>query len=278
MPCANLHYAKLMLQARVTERPFFNPPRRRATPPGSVLMTAPASPLLDHCPRALPAAAYLSRRLVRPRAGRDLAAALDLCRPAGRPGPRHDAAAVTVGGAGGILLPHRRRRRHAPFTTPAATAAPSLCQRPQRLGRVDHLPLPRLGLRRDDGRLVSTAFATPDRRFRPRRPWAAAGGAAGSGTASSSCRWPRRRRTSPPTSALDALDNWPMDRLVTGHRIEPRYLACNWKVFWENYNECLHCPGIHPELCRHGAGLWPGHHGGERGAGLDPRGRRRAQR
>ncbi|MEZ5911890.1 MAG: SRPBCC family protein [Paracoccaceae bacterium] len=39
-----------------------------------------------------------------------------------------------------------------------------------------------------------------------------------------------------------------MDSLITGHRIERR-LACNWKVFWENYNECLHCPGLHPELC-----------------------------
>jgi aminomethyltransferase len=29
-----LHYAKLMLRARVVERPFFNPDRRRATPPG----------------------------------------------------------------------------------------------------------------------------------------------------------------------------------------------------------------------------------------------------
>jgi Rieske 2Fe-2S family protein len=22
----------------------------------------------------------------------------------------------------------------------------------------------------------------------------------------------------------------------------------NWKIFWENYNECLHCPGVHPKL------------------------------
>lgn len=29
-----LHYEKLMMQARVVERPFFNHPRRRATPPG----------------------------------------------------------------------------------------------------------------------------------------------------------------------------------------------------------------------------------------------------
>jgi Rieske 2Fe-2S family protein len=33
------------------------------------------------------------------------------------------------------------------------------------------------------------------------------------------------------------------------HR-ESHTLACNWKVFWENYSECYHCPGIHPELCR----------------------------
>jgi Rieske 2Fe-2S family protein len=54
----------------------------------------------------------------------------------------------------------------------------------------------------------------------------------------------------PPAFAPDlphALDNWPMADLVTGHVWE-KDLACNWKVFWENYNECLHCPGIHPEL------------------------------
>lgn len=50
-----------------------------------------------------------------------------------------------------------------------------------------------------------------------------------------------------PDLGLAALDNWPMDRLVIGHRAA-KELACNWKVFWENYNECLHCPGIHPEL------------------------------
>jgi len=43
-------------------------------------------------------------------------------------------------------------------------------------------------------------------------------------------------------------DNWPMEDLVTGHSLTAE-LACNWKIFWENYNECLHCPGIHPELC-----------------------------
>lgn len=47
---------------------------------------------------------------------------------------------------------------------------------------------------------------------------------------------------------LHTLDNWPMATLVTGHRWEAE-IACNWKTFWENYSECLHCPGIHPELC-----------------------------
>ena len=51
-----------------------------------------------------------------------------------------------------------------------------------------------------------------------------------------------------PDLGEDALNNWPMAELVTGH-VLTKEMACNWKVFWENYNECLHCPGIHPELC-----------------------------
>jgi glycine betaine catabolism A len=43
------------------------------------------------------------------------------------------------------------------------------------------------------------------------------------------------------------LGNWPMADLVTGH-VMRKTLACNWKVFWENFSECYHCPGIHPEL------------------------------
>ncbi|MFY9212315.1 MAG: aromatic ring-hydroxylating dioxygenase subunit alpha [Aestuariivita sp.] len=50
-----------------------------------------------------------------------------------------------------------------------------------------------------------------------------------------------------PDMGEGALDNWPMRDLVPGHVVETE-LACNWKIFWENYNECLHCPGIHPEL------------------------------
>ena len=47
----------------------------------------------------------------------------------------------------------------------------------------------------------------------------------------------------------DVLDDWPLETLVSAHQ-EKKSLACNWKVFWENYCECYHCPRLHPELCR----------------------------
>jgi Rieske 2Fe-2S family protein len=46
---------------------------------------------------------------------------------------------------------------------------------------------------------------------------------------------------------LDRLDRWHLGDLVVGHHFH-QTVACNWKVFWENYNECLHCPGVHPRL------------------------------
>ena len=48
---------------------------------------------------------------------------------------------------------------------------------------------------------------------------------------------------------LDRLDNWDLEKLVVGHRMS-KLIGCNWKVFWENYNECLHCPGVHPRLAQ----------------------------
>ncbi|MFT5506813.1 MAG: Rieske 2Fe-2S family protein, partial [Gammaproteobacteria bacterium] len=46
----------------------------------------------------------------------------------------------------------------------------------------------------------------------------------------------------------DRTANWPMQDLVVGHQWK-KVMNCNWKVFWENFNECLHCPNVHPELC-----------------------------
>ncbi len=45
----------------------------------------------------------------------------------------------------------------------------------------------------------------------------------------------------------DSFGNWPLEQLLVGRTLNIR-LQCNWKVFWENYNECLHCPGVHPAL------------------------------
>ncbi len=47
----------------------------------------------------------------------------------------------------------------------------------------------------------------------------------------------------------DELANWPLEKMVSVHQ-ETKPLKCNWKLFWENYSECYHCPRIHPELCR----------------------------
>jgi Rieske 2Fe-2S family protein len=43
------------------------------------------------------------------------------------------------------------------------------------------------------------------------------------------------------------LSNWPLEGLVTGH-VLTKVVECNWKIFWENFNECLHCPGVHKHL------------------------------
>lgn len=52
--------------------------------------------------------------------------------------------------------------------------------------------------------------------------------------------------TMDPTS--DTLDNWPLEDLQLAHSYTNR-MACNWKIFWENFVECYHCPGLHPGLC-----------------------------
>lgn len=48
---------------------------------------------------------------------------------------------------------------------------------------------------------------------------------------------------------LNRLDAWQLPELAVGHTLS-KTIECNWKVFWENYNECLHCPGVHPRLAQ----------------------------
>jgi Rieske 2Fe-2S family protein len=40
---------------------------------------------------------------------------------------------------------------------------------------------------------------------------------------------------------------WRMDELRTAQQTVTE-LKANWKILVENYNECLHCPTVHPEL------------------------------
>lgn len=58
------------------------------------------------------------------------------------------------------------------------------------------------------------------------------------------------------------LANWPLETLVSGHVLR-KVMNCNWKIFWENFNECLHCPGVHKDLSRlvpiYGRGLMSRH-------------------
>ena len=48
--------------------------------------------------------------------------------------------------------------------------------------------------------------------------------------------------------AIHRISRYPLDMLRTGHSITYD-VAANWKVLMENYNECYHCGGVHPELC-----------------------------
>lgn len=45
------------------------------------------------------------------------------------------------------------------------------------------------------------------------------------------------------------VDNWPLEQLRPVHQVI-HTIECNWKIYWENYSECYHCPRVHPELCR----------------------------
>jgi phenylpropionate dioxygenase-like ring-hydroxylating dioxygenase large terminal subunit len=45
------------------------------------------------------------------------------------------------------------------------------------------------------------------------------------------------------------IRRYPLAELRSAWRIDYEVEA-NWKVILENYNECYHCAGVHPELCR----------------------------
>jgi Rieske 2Fe-2S family protein len=206
----------------------------------------PLSPRLDHCPEGLPRAAYLApdwfahematifaREWV-------MAGRLEDFRPGTLTRAGVGAASVIVArGADGVLAawhnfcPHR--------------GAELCAEAVQPLGKLIRCPYHAFAFSAEDGRLVATGHAVPTDDF----DWAAHGLRPIRARVWNGFLFLSQAADPGPIWAdvgLAALDNWPMADLVTGHRAET-VLDCNWKTFWENYSECLHCPGIHPELC-----------------------------
>ena len=205
----------------------------------------PQSPLLDHCPEGLPAHGYYDaawfaaeQKAVWARnwvyAGRtsDLA-----------PGTMRR---LTVAGVSVILCRDAAGALSAFHNTCRHRGAELCAEVEKPLGKLITCPYHAWAYS-TSGRLISTAHATPtddfviaDHGLFPVavQDW-------------NGCLFLCLADNPPalaPDLGLSALDNWPMSGLITGHRLV-KDLACNWKLFWENYNECLHCPGIHPELC-----------------------------
>src|SRR5215469_12433901 len=48
--------------------------------------------------------------------------------------------------------------------------------------------------------------------------------------------------------AMKRVERYPLPDLRVAKRIVYE-VAANWKIVLENYNECYHCGGVHPELC-----------------------------
>lgn len=50
-------------------------------------------------------------------------------------------------------------------------------------------------------------------------------------------------------SLMGKFEDWHLDELRIAHKIEYT-LDCNWKLVLQNYQECYHCPGVHPLLSK----------------------------
>ncbi|TAG19013.1 MAG: aromatic ring-hydroxylating dioxygenase subunit alpha [Rhodobacterales bacterium] len=206
----------------------------------------PLSPRLDHSPEGLPRAAYMNQdwydremATVFARQWIMVGRAADL--PAGT------MRRVLLGDAQVIIL-RDRDGQLAAYHNFCPHRGSELCRAAEEpVGKLIRCPYHAFAFAAEDGRLVATGHAVPTADFDP----------AAHGLRSVAIRlWNgflflNRSAGAGPIWAdvgLHTLDNWPMEDLVTGHRWETD-IACNWKAFWENYSECLHCPGIHPELC-----------------------------
>lgn len=104
-----------------------------------------------------------------------------------------------------------------------------------------------------DGRLVGTPNVDEDEGFeRAAYPLHDIGAEAYAGflfvnLAEPHARRPLLEQLRAGTESITNFERYRMDELRVGRRIVYEVKA-NWKIVVENYNECLHCPTIHPEL------------------------------
>lgn len=205
----------------------------------------PLSPRLDHCPEGLPRAAYLDRDWY------DRETTTIFARQWVMVGRVADFAAgrmrrVTLGEAQ-VIVVRDADGQLAAWHNSCPHRGSELCRTAEEpVGKLIRCPYHAFAFAADDGRLVATGHAVPtddfDRSAHGLRPvstriW-------------NGFLFLNLAADPGPLRAdvgLETLANWPMDDLRTGYRWEVD-IACNWKAFWENYSECLHCPGIHPEL------------------------------
>lgn len=207
--------------------------------------TPPKSPLLDHCPESLPASAYYDpdwyareQALIWARewvcVGRHDTQDPGTLRP------------LTIGGQP-VMIARAPDGTYAAFLNTCRHRGAALCLQDGQPYNGRLITCPYHAWAYDaGGRLVSTAHGTPTGDF----------------DKADHGLFPVHLKLfqgtlyvclaeTPPAFAPDpgpeTLANWRMETLVTGH-VKEVDLACNWKIFWENYNECLHCPTVHPQL------------------------------
>ena len=162
-----------------------------------------------------------------------------------------------------------RTAPRAPSTTSAATAAPASSRRPRARSAAAS------SARTTPGPTTSRATSAPPRTWtgsrtstRPATGWSRSASRSLGGLVliDLSGEAPARRRTTS-ASSLPHLDHY-STRPSPAPGSSSYEVAANWKGIAENYNECLHCPGVHPELNAlsdymsgeglYGAGAWCG--------------------
>lgn len=204
------------------------------------------SPRLDHCPEGLPRTAYLdagwfadematifSKEWVMVGRVADF--------PAGR------MRRIFVGGAQ-LIVAHGSEGSLSVYHNSCPHRGSELCRAPEEpLGKLIRCPYHAFSFAASDGALASTGHAVPTADF-DREAHRLKRAATRTWNGFLFVNLAKSLTELQADVSLDTLDNWPMESLVTGYRWESE-VACNWKTFWENYSECLHCPGIHPELC-----------------------------